>query len=107
MDTTSAMRRMVEESGLTHAQLERRAGQYGGWVGQSLARPRPGADVLAALARACGYRLALVPIAGGTSIVIGDDTQSDEDAPTIDQARQLMARSLAVLDQLADQERTD
>ena len=101
MDSQTAVRTMVESCGLTHAQIEARRSRYGGWVGQILSRPRPGADLLAELARACGYRLTLTPIDGGESITIGDDDAPDrDDAPTIDRARATIARGLAMLDAL-------
>ena len=101
MDASDALREIVEASGLTHRQIETRAGRYGGWVGQSLARPRPGADLLAAIATACGYRLELVPMDGGASITIGDDCDGArhiDDADRFTQARALLARACALLD---------
>lgn len=101
MDASDALREMVESSALTHRQIEARAGRYGGWVGQTLSRPRPGADLMADVASACGYRLQLVPLDGGATITIGDECAPDRDeAPTIDQARAMIARGLAMLDQL-------
>jgi len=106
MDASQAMRAMVERAGLTHAQIETRAGRYGGWVGQTLARPRPGADLLATLAHVCGYRLELVPVTGGESIPIGD-TSSDSSVSSapehdaIEQTRALLARALQTLDSVA------
>ena len=103
MDASAAMREMVGAAALTHKQIELRANKYNGWVGQTLARPRPGADLLADIARACGYRLDLVPINGGDAITIGDDAAPDlDDAPSIDQARAMIARGLAMLDQIGD-----
>ena len=103
MDAANAMRYVVEQSGLTHRQIESRAGRYGGWVGQTLSRPRPGADLLAELARACGYRLELVPMDGGDPITIGDydaDEQTHEHAA--DQARALILRAAALLENVDD-----
>lgn len=101
MDASQAMREVVESSGLTHRQIEARSRRYGGWVGQSLARPRPGADLLAEMAHACGYRLELVPMDGGRSIVIGDGCAPDRgDAPSLDQARALIARASSILEAL-------
>ena len=105
MDASNAMRGMVESCGLTHKQIEARAGTYGGWIGQSLARPRPGADLLASIAHACGYRLELVPLDGGAPIVIGDDQdQREEDraADRVAQARALVHRAAALLDYMED-----
>lgn len=104
MDASSAMRGMVEACGLTHKQIEARAGTYGGWIGQSLARPRPGADLLASIAHACGYRLELVPLDGGRSIVIGEehDQQDDSAADRVAQARALVHRAAALLDDMEE-----
>ena len=101
MTSAQAMRAMVESVGLTHKQIEARAGQYGGWVGQALARTRPGADLLAEIAHACGYRLALVPMDGGDAIPIGDaSTDANASNATIAQTRALLTRALANLDVL-------
>ena len=100
MDASGAMRACVIESGLTHKQIESKARRYGGWLGQTLARPRPGADLLAEVAHACGYRLALVPDGDGETIVIGEDfelTDSSMD-DKVQQARALLARACALLD---------
>lgn len=103
MDARDAARHMVDVSGLTQRQIETRAGRFNGWAAQSLARPRPGADLLASIATACGYRLELVPIDGGPSIAIGDDSAQDpNDTPTMDQARAMIARGLAMLEQMDD-----
>ena len=99
MDASNAMRACVIESGLTHKQIESKARRYNGWIGQTLARPRPGADLLAEVAHACGYRLALVPDDDGETIVIGEDFEPT--APSMDrieQARALLARACALLD---------
>ena len=103
MDASQAMRTMIERAGLTHAQIETRAGRYGGWVGQTLARPRPGADLLATLAHVCGYRLELVPVNGGDAIPIGDTSSasSASSAPehdAIEQTRALLTRALQTLE---------
>ena len=104
MDASQALRRMVETSGLTHRQIARRMGRYDAYVSQMLTRTQaPGADTVASVARACGYRLELVPIGGdGASIVIGN--VADDDADDLDQmaqARALIARGLAMLDDVA------
>ena len=99
MDASQAMRACVIESGLTHKQIESKARRYNGWIGQTLARPRPGADLLAEVAHACGYRLALVPDGEGDMIVIGEDFEPM--APSMDkieQVRALLARACALLD---------
>ena len=100
MDASNAMRACVIESGLTHKQIESKARRYNGWLGQTLARPRPGADLLAEVAHACGYRLALVPDDDGEMIVIGDDFEpaTTTTRDSISQARALLARACALLD---------
>lgn len=104
MDAANALRDMVEASGLTHRQIEARAGRYGGWVGQSLARPKPGADTIATIARACGYRLELVPMDGGEAITIGEAMADDADGASdrLVQARALLHRAAALLDDMDD-----
>ena len=104
MDASQALRECVEGSGLTHRQIARRLNRYDSYVSQVLTRSSaPGADTIAAIARACGYRLQLVPLDGGEAITIGDqgDDQSG-DAPTIDQARALLDRASAILARLDD-----
>lgn len=104
MDARDAARHMVDVSGLTQRQIETRAGRFNGWAAQSLARPRPGADLLASIATACGYRLELVPIDGGPSITIGADSPDlDDAAPSLQDARAMLARASAILDQLDGQ----
>lgn len=104
MDASGAARAMVDACGLTHRQVAARLGRYDAWLSQTLARPRLGADVLAQVAHACGYRLELVPTMGGDEIVIGDEAPA-MDAGTItsgagrvEEARALMARAIALLD---------
>lgn len=105
MDASQALREMVETSGLTHRQIARRMGRYDAYVSQMLTRTQaPGADTVASVARACGYRLELVPIGGdGASIVIGDDDADDgaDDLDQMAQARALIVRGLAMLDDVA------
>jgi len=100
MDAASALREMIETSGLTHRQIEARAGRYGGWIGQTMARPHPGADLLASIATACGYRLELVPMDGGETITIGEGLPDRDGAPSIEQARALLSRAASILDQM-------
>ena len=101
MDTTTAIREMIEASGLTHRQIASRMGRYDAYVSQLVSRgTEPRVDTLASVARSCGYRLQLVPLDGGASITIGDDAPDRDDAPTIDQARALLARAAAILDQV-------
>lgn len=100
MDTKQAIREIVKASGLTHRQIAHRLGKYDTYVSQITSRATtPGCDDMAALARACGYRLDLVPMDGGATITIGDGYATDADAPTIDKARAMIARGLAMLDQ--------
>ena len=101
MDASKALRTMVEASGLTHRQIAHGLGKYDSYVSQILTRSNaPGADTLASIAHACGYRLALVPDDEGDMIVIGEDfeptTSSVDDR--IEQARALLARACALLD---------
>lgn len=103
MDAANAMRYVVEQSGLTHKQVESRADRYGGWLGQTLSRPRPGADLLAEVARACGYRLELVPMDGGEPVTIGgDDMHEQTHEHVADQARALILRAAALLENADD-----
>ena len=102
MEVADAMRKMVDESGLTRSQISARMGRYDSYISQLLTRPSvPGADTVAAVAHACGYRLALVPMDGGDTIPIGDaSTDSDASNATIAQTRALLTRALANLDAL-------
>ena len=105
MDTKTAMHEMVVRSGLTHRQISARLGRHETYVSQTLRRV-PGADTVASIAQACGYRLELVPVCGGESIPIGD-TSSDSSASSIpehdaiEQTRALLARALQTLDSVA------
>jgi transcriptional regulator with XRE-family HTH domain len=100
MDVQQAMRAMVDASGMTHRQISARLGRYDSYVSQLLTRTSvPGADTVASIARACGYRLELVPMRGGAPLVIGDD---GDDAPdrdmTIAKTKELLTKALANLD---------
>ena len=100
-----AIRAMMSNSGLTHRQIAHKLGKYDTYVSQVLSRGKtPQTDTLTDIARACGYRLQLVPISDGHAITIGDDdhTTNLDDAPSIDQARAMIARGLAILDQIGD-----
>ena len=108
MDALHALREAVEASGLTHRQIARRLGKYDAYISQALTRSsNPSADTLATIARACGYRLELVPVDGsGDSIVVGLDPagapgSSDSRADEIAQARALLARASALLESVA------
>lgn len=103
MDAMQAIRAMMASSGLTHRQIAHRLGKYDTYVSQVLSRGKtPQTDTLTDIARACGYRLDLVPLDGGAAITIGDDAVDWDDAPSIDQARAMIARGLAMLDQIGD-----
>ena len=102
MDTKAAMHEMVVRCGLTHRQISARLGRHETYVSQTLRRV-PGADTVAAIASACGYRLELVPVCGGESIPIGD-TSSDSSVSSapehaaIEQTRALLTRALQTLE---------
>lgn len=103
MQAIEAIREIVDTSGLTHRQIAQRLDKYDTYVSQILTRGRdPQASTLADVATACGYRLELVPLDGGRSIVIGDDEdQHDEEraADRVAQARALVHRAAALLDE--------
>ena len=102
MQVTQAIRTMCEGSGLTHRQIASRLGKYATYVSQMITRGTdPQASTLADLARSCGYRLELVPMDGGDSIVIGDapdDAIPMDDSDRISEARALMRRAAVLLD---------
>ena len=82
-----------------------RSGRYDAYVSQVLTRTtNPAIDTIASIARACGYRLELVPMDEcAASIVIGD-ALPDEHYDTGDeimQARALLARATALLENVA------
>jgi transcriptional regulator with XRE-family HTH domain len=100
MDVQQAMRAMVDASGMTHRQISARLGRYDSYVSQLLTRQSvPSVDTVAQVAHACGYRLELVPMAGGDALVIGDD---GDDAPdrgdAIARMKELLTKALANLD---------
>ena len=99
MDVQQAMRAMVDASGMTHRQISARLGRYDSYVSQLLTRQSvPSVDTVAQVAHACGYRLELVPMAGGDALVIGDE---GDDAPDRDDAiartKELLTKALANL----------
>ena len=102
MDTMQAIRAMMTASGKTHRQIAHDLGKYDTYVSQILSRGKtPQVDTLTDLARTCGYRLELVPIDGGPSITIGADSPDlDDAAPSLQDARAMLARASAILDQL-------
>ena len=104
MDSVQALREAVEVSGLTHRQVAQRMGRHGAYVSQTLRQKSVGGDVLASIATACGYRLALVPLDGGAPIVIGDDDDHRDDsaADRVAQARALVHRAAALLDDMEE-----
>lgn len=105
MDSVQALREAVEVSGLTHRQVAQRMGRHGAYVSQALQQKSVGGDILASIAHACGYRLALVPLDGGAPIVIGEDQdQHEEDraADRVAQARALVHRAAAILDDMEE-----
>lgn len=103
MDAQSAMRTMIEASGLTHRQISARMGKHETYVSQAVRRA-PSSDTLASIARACGYRLELVPMAGGDSLTIGDDLEPEPTTTTagISEARALIIRAASLLERMDD-----
>ena len=104
MDSVQALREAVEVSGLTHRQVARRMDRHDAYVSQVMRQKSIGGDVLADIARACGYRLELVPLDGGRSIVIGEepDQQDDSAADRVARARALVHRAAALLDDMEE-----
>ena len=101
MDGHDALREIVTRSGLTHRQIESRLHRSSGYIGQALSRPKPGCDTLAEIARTCGYRLELVPMDGSDPITIGAyDTDEQTQPRATDQARALIMRAAALLEQV-------
>ena len=100
MDVQQAMRAMVDASGMTHRQISARLGRYDSYVSQLLTRQSvPSVDTVAQVAHACGYRLELVPMAGGDALVIGDDGDDVPDRDmTIAKTKELLTKALANLD---------
>lgn len=105
MDTMQAIRAMMTASGKTHRQIAHDLGKYDTYVSQILSRGKtPQTDTLIDLASTCGYRLELVPIDGGDPITIGDDSPDrGGSAPSLQDARAMLARASAILDQLDGQ----
>ena len=103
MQAIEAIREIVDISGLTHRQIAQRLDKYDTFVSQILTRGRdPQASTLADVAHACGYRLELVPLDGGAPIVIGeehDQHEEDSAADRVAQARALVHRAAALLDE--------
>ena len=105
MQAIEAIREIVDISGLTHRQIAQRLDKYDTFVSQILTRGRdPQASTLADVATACGYRLALVPLDGGAPIVIGEeqDQRDDSAADRVAQARALVHRAAAILDDMEE-----
>lgn len=104
MDSVQALREAVEVSGLTHRQVAQRMGRHDTYVSQAMRQKSVGGDVLASIARACGYRLELVPLDGGASIVIGEepDQRDDSAADRVAQARALVHRAASILDDMEE-----
>ena len=77
MDSHDAMRALADVAGISQREISRRMGRTDNYLGTQLSRGiRPGTDVLAEVAGACGYMLALVPRAEtlpSGSIIIGAD----------------------------------
>lgn len=102
MDATQALREVMRQSNLSYRQIAAKLGKYDSYVAQIMSRSAaPRIDSVQAIANACGYRLELVPMDGtGARIVIGDDDATTSAAPTINDARALLARVDSILEQL-------
>ena len=101
MRSTQAAREMMASSGLTHRQAAHRLDRSDSYISQVIGQKSIGCDVMADIARACGYTLQLVPLDGGAAITIGDDDAPDrDDTPSLDEARALLARAAAILDRM-------
>lgn len=80
MDSTQALRRMVDMSGKPQRVISADAGKSAGFVQSYLAtKRRPSADLLATIARACGYSLVLE--GHGERIVIDGTRRDAGEAP--------------------------
>ena len=78
MDAKSAMRHIVKNSGKAKAAISRELGKSDNYINAMHVMQRsPGSDVLAAIAQACGYTLALVPhgsaLPSGSIVLDGKD----------------------------------
>ena len=78
MDSKQAFRVIVDASGKSRRALARELGRSEGFISSMLSGGRaPGSDLLAAIARACGYTLALVPhgstLPSGSIVLDGKD----------------------------------
>ena len=104
MDAQGALRVMIEQSGLTHRQISARLGKHDTYISQAVRRS-PGADTLASIASACGYRLVLVSN-DDEQIQIGEDetSASANQSDNVVQARALLAKACALLDAVGDHE---
>lgn len=71
MDSLQALRQMLDGSGVTSYRAALEIGRNDSYVSGMLRRGSvPSADLLAKIARACGYSLRLVPDDGGAALVI-------------------------------------
>ena len=72
MTASEAVALMIERAGVTSYRVSVRLGRHSSYVSTMLRRGScPSADLLAKIARACGYRLELVPDDDGDSLTIG------------------------------------
>lgn len=74
MRSTDAVRLMIDRSGLTCYRVAMGLDRHSSYVSTMLRRGSvPSADLLARIARICGYRLELIPDDGGEPITLDTD----------------------------------
>lgn len=79
MDSRQALAHVVAKGGKSKAALSRELGRSEGFVSSLFSMHRaPGVDLMASIAKACGYDLQLV--GHGETITLGDDGEGDGQA---------------------------
>lgn len=78
MDAKQALRSLVDNSGKSQRAISRELGKTDNYVSALFSMGRaPGSDLMAAIAQACGYTLALVPhssaLPSGSIVLDGKD----------------------------------
>lgn len=78
MDAKQALRSLVDNSGKSQRAISRELGKTDNYVSALFSMGRaPGSDLMAAIAQACGYTLALVPhgstLPDGSIVLDGKD----------------------------------